>query len=81
MNKKLRLKYVTDGCLLLITSKGRLKIIYTPFRVLCIKETNGIPANSWVYVEAVFQHREYKIGYQIHGNLYPYNHFQINITF
>lgn len=81
MNDRLRLMYVTDGSLLLVNPHGKLRVLYTPFRVLCIKESNGIPINTWVYVEAVFMHRLYKIGYLINGNLHPYNHFQITISY
>jgi hypothetical protein len=81
MSQKLRLKYVTDGCLLLINPKGRLRILYTPFRALCIKESSDIPINTWVYVEAVFVHNQYKIGYLINGNIHPYSSFQINISY
>ena len=81
MSERLRLKYVTDGCLLLINKDGKLRALYTPFRVLCIKESHGLPVNTWVYVEAVFQHHQFTIGYLIHGNIHPYNHFQINISY
>lgn len=81
MTERLRLKYVTDGCLLLINPNGKLRILYTPFRVICIKESLGLPLNTWVYVEAIFYHSQFKIGYLIHGNIHPYNHFQITISY
>lgn len=81
MNERLRLKYVTDGCLLLINPKGRLRVLYTPFRVLCIENSVGIPANTWVYVEAIIQHPQFKIGYVIKGSIHSYRSFQITVSF
>jgi len=81
MSERLRLKYVTGGCLLLINPNGKLRVLYTPFRVLCIKESFGIPTNAWVYVEAIFHHPEFKISYLIHGNIHPYHCFRVCIAF
>lgn len=81
MNQPLRLKYVTDGCLLLINPKGKMRVIYTPFRVQCIVSSFEIPEKTWVYVEAVFEHHDYIIGYLINGVIHPYKSFQINISY
>lgn len=81
MNQPLRLKYVTDGCLLLINQKGRIRVLYTPFRVQTIKDSFGIPENTWVYVEAVFEHQEFIIAYLINGIIHPFKNFQINISY
>jgi hypothetical protein len=81
MNQPLRLKYVTDGCLLLINPKGKIRVLYTPFRVQCIKASSDIPEKTWVYVESVFEHQEYIIGYLINGIIHPFKNFQINISY
>ncbi|MFZ4672431.1 MAG: hypothetical protein ACOYLT_10500 [Flavobacterium sp.] len=81
MNQPLRLKYVTDGCLLLINPKGRIRVLYTPFRVQTIISSFGIPENTWVYVEAVFEHQEYIIGYLINGAIHPFKNFKINVSY
>lgn len=81
MNEPLRLRFVTDSCLLVINTKGRIKVLYTPFRVLAIITAEGLSENTHVYVEAVFHHKQHRICYHINGKVYPYNYFQINISF
>jgi hypothetical protein len=79
--ERMRLVYVTDGCLWTINSKGRLRVLYVPFRVLCIKKTHSVPENTWVYVEAVISHKEFRIAYLINGIVYPYHFFQLIMHF
>ena len=81
MSEKLRLRYVTDGCLLLVNKQGCLRILYTPFKALCIEESFGLAVNTWVYVEAVFHHNQFLLGYLILDKIHPYNRFQIIISF
>lgn len=81
MSENIQLRPVSDGVLLLINPQGKLRFLFTPFRVLCLRTSNGIPANTWVYVDAVFSHPEYRIGFMIQGNIHPYNQFQITVKF
>jgi hypothetical protein len=81
MSDPLRLRFVTDSCLLVINTKGKIKILYTPFRVLAIITAEGLSANTHVYVDAVFHHKQHRISYLINGKIYPYNYFQINVSF
>ena len=39
--------------LLVINVNGRIRRIYTPFRVLAIESTNTIKNGSWVYVDRI----------------------------
>lgn len=81
MSKNLQLRFITDDCLLVINVNGRIKILYTPFRVLSIVAVNGLSPNTNVYVDAVYYHKQYKISFLVNGKIYPYNYFRINVSF
>ena len=76
-----KIDHVSEGVLYLINATGKLRALYTPFRVRCTKESIGIPVNTWVFVDAVYINDLFKIGYLINNNVHPYNHFQITISF
>lgn len=81
MSENMQLKPVSDGVLLLINQHGKLRYLYTPFRVLCIQASLEVPVNTWVYVDAVYSHPKYRIGFLIQGNIHPYDQFLITINF
>lgn len=82
MSEPLSLRYPSYGCLYLINLKGELKALYTPFRVLCIKDTETIKKGTTVYVEAVCPYPPlYVLAYLVNGKVFPYNYFLIQINF
>jgi hypothetical protein len=81
MSNSLRLRFVTDSCLLVVKQNGKMVVLYTPFRVLTIVQVEGLTIHTQVYVDAVFHHQEYRLCFLINGKLYPYNYFQINVSF
>lgn len=81
MSETFKLRYPNYGCLYLVNQKGTLRILYTPFRVLCIKDSGVLKKDTWVYVEAVMFHAVFGIAYLVNGKEYPYNHFIIQINF
>jgi hypothetical protein len=46
-----------------------------------MKTVDDIQENSTVYVDQVFNDPDDLLNYLIGGNLYPFSHFRINITF
>ena len=74
-------EYEIQRVMLLINSIGKLRVLYLPFRVRCIRESRGIPVGTWVYVDAVYADQMFRIAYLIQGSSHPYNNFQITITF
>jgi hypothetical protein len=61
--------------LLLINPNGKMRILYTPFRVFSNEN------KSWLYVEEVRQGYNDKIIYIINGNAYAHSNFEIRIYF
>lgn len=81
MSKSLRLRFVTDSCLLVVKKNGKMVVLYTPFRVLSNMPVEGLTTNTQVYVDGVFHHKHHRLCFLINGKLYPYNYFQINVSF
>jgi len=82
MNEPFSLRYPSYGCLYLINPKGELKVLYTPFRVLCIHDTDTIKKGTTVYVEAVCPYPPvYLLAYLVNGKILPHYYFIIQINF
>jgi hypothetical protein len=73
-------KYQDPKCVLVVNDKGKMKQVFTPFKVQCIEEVDQIPFQSFVYVDAVLIHKKYVLLYFINQKPYPYHHFRIQIT-
>ncbi len=81
MNESLTYKYYNSSTLLVINTKGLMKELHTPFRVLCSNDLSGIPQNTYVYVEKVVTNSRQELLYQINGTVYSHTHFYIHIKF
>lgn len=69
-------KYDTYS-LMLINQKGRLRRLYTPFRVQAINQSEIIHPEHIVYVTAVIRDEQAKLLYRILNKWIPYNQFQL----
>lgn len=69
------------NCILLVNSKGKLRQLFVPFKIQCVEPIGTIIINTWVYVESVVEHPDYKIMYLIYNKWYPFNCFRITIYF
>lgn len=67
--------------LLVITRKGKIAVVFCPFRAICLTAVDTIRENTLVYIDAVIQHPEYKLAYIISGKCYPYYCFQLTIKY
>jgi hypothetical protein len=72
--------YCDSSCILVINPKGAIRKLYTPFRVLSIQEYET-KKEQWLFVDEVHIDKKDKLLYLINGKLYPYNGFQIRISF
>ncbi len=77
----MHLQYYNSNTLLLINTKGQIRKLYTPFRVLCIDAISRIPLNSWVYVEEVLTTPSDQLQYVIFGVPHLYKHFKLPVAF
>lgn len=67
--------------ILLINPKGRMRRLYTPFRVACIEAVDDLFVNTLLFVDEIFEDPDDRLLYKINGNLYAYKHFTITINF
>lgn len=65
--------------ILVVNSKGVLRVLQTPFRVRSIQAVGRISAKSWVKVEEVLSAGQDQLVYRIEGTLYSYRYFEIII--
>jgi len=75
------IKYQDPKSLLVIGEHGQLRQLFVPFKVKCVQPLEHIPANTWVYVEAVFLHPRHRLIYWINQRLYPYDQFRIEVHY
>ena len=74
-------KFINCNSVLLINPLGKIRRLFTPFKVVCIESINGIPFNTLVFVDEVLNNDQDQLLYQINGGLYLYKHFQITAKF
>ena len=81
MNKHLHLQYYNSNTLLLINQKGQIKMLYTPFRVICISATEYMAVGVRVYIDEVLSNDRDELQYVIFNTLHSYRHFKLPIMF
>ena len=72
--------FKTDS-LQVINEQGKIRRIYTPFRVLCINNCDTITKNTWVYVQKISVNEHHQLLYFIGEQYYLYESFRIYINF
>jgi len=81
MNAPKNILFYDSYSVLVINNKGRIRRLYTPFRIFCIEAIDHIQQNTSLYADEVFEDPDDILLYKINGNLYPYYHFTIQINF
>lgn len=82
MKKYNRIVYYYDSfSIAVINPGGKLRRLYTPFMVKCVKSIDDIQVNSFVYVDEVFKDPDDLLLYKIGGNIYSYTNFEIKINY
>lgn len=81
MDSSNKIKYCDDKSLYLINKTGKLRQLFVPFKVQCIKAAGNIKPDSWVYVEQVAKHHQFLILYKVFDDWIPYSYFRIMIHY
>lgn len=79
--EKESIRYYNANVLLVINQKGKLIVVYTPFRVVCISASGRIHLNTWVYVEKVAMDEINNLQYVIFNEFHSYKHFKLPILY
>ena len=77
----MEVKFINCNSVLLINPLGKIKRLYTPFKVICVEQIDSIPINTSAYVHEVLNNDQDQLIYQINGALYLYKYFQIIAKF
>jgi hypothetical protein len=81
MNSNMHFQYYNSSALVVVNTKGQIRTLYTPFRVICVEAAATIPKGTYVYVEEVISNDRDQLQYIISGQLYRYSLFQLCIKF
>ena len=73
--------YVSEYSILVLNKKGKMRSLYTPFRAQCYQAVGNIPAQAWVYIDAVYQDKTDRLLYLVGANRHPYWCFRLQIQF
>jgi hypothetical protein len=82
MKKKIvKYYYYDEESILLVNHKGKIRRLYTPFKVLCMETIDNLRCGVWVYVDAVRNSDKDELIYLIQGKEYLHFNFCIQIGF
>jgi hypothetical protein len=70
-------RYQDPRSVLVVSHKGLLRQVFVPIKLLCVEGVEQIPVGSYVFADAVFLHKKYRLLYWICGRLIPYHFFTI----
>jgi len=70
-------QYHTPNLLLVISGDGKIRILYTPFRVQCKNSKCGFPMGCYVFVEKIRSDSKDTLEFGIWQNFYPFYYFRI----
>ena len=71
------LRYINPNCLWVVTWRGKLTILYTPYRVKVLKKVGDLTKGSIQIVTKIKLTTKGTIAYCIGENLYHHNYFDI----
>jgi hypothetical protein len=74
---------MNDYAIMLVNPRGHLRVLFCPFRAICIEPVGIFKPGTMVWVERVTYSPTHKakILYQIYGSLYVFECFVIQIHF
>ena len=77
----MEVKFINCNSVLLINPLGKIKRLFTPFKVICVEAVDGMTISTSVYVDEVLNNDQDQLIYHINGTLYLYKYFQITAKF
>ena len=81
MHTNVHYQYYNSNVLLVVNVSGQIRLLYTPFRVLCIVVSGRIPLNTGVYVEEIWSNDKDELQYVIFSQAHSYKFFCLPIRF
>ncbi len=81
MKKGYSISYGSKNSILLVNSLGRIRELYTPFRVKVTEDVEDLKKGAYVYVEEVGCSQDGKLIYIMDNMAYLHNSFRIVASF
>lgn len=81
MKKGYAISYGSANSILLINSMGRIRQLYTPFRVKVSEDVEGLKQGTFVYVEEVASDPQDKLIFITNTGAYLHSSFRIVASF
>ena len=81
MKKGYAISYGSANSILLINSMGRIRQLYTPFRVKVSEDVEGLKQGTFVYVEVVASDPQDKLIFITNTGAYLHSSFRIVASF
>ena len=81
MDSSIEIKYCDDKSIYLINTNGKLRQLFVPFKVQCTEQVGKLKPQTWVYVEQVMHHNQFRILYKVCDDWVPYHCFRIMIHY
>ncbi len=75
------LNFVDYNSLLIINPAGKMRQLFVPFKVQLLQDTGKLKKDTWMTVEEIDSHKDYKILYRIASSWFPYYLFRISAVF
>ena len=75
------INYHDPNSILVINPIGKMRQVFTPFKVQIKEPTTNLVVNSWVLVDLVKASPSYKLMFRIGSKWHPYHLFRITIKF
>lgn len=75
--KIIHIQYGDEKSILIVTNTGKIKQLFTPFKVICVEAVVDIPIKTKLYVIEVYMTEKDKLVYLILGKLYFHSYFII----
>ncbi len=76
-----KLNFVDYNCILIINPTGKMRQLFVPFKVQLLYDTKVLKKGTWVVVEEIESHRDYKLLYRVTDHWWPYYLFKIGAVF
>jgi hypothetical protein len=76
-----KLNYINPNTLMVINSEGKIRQLFTPFKVQVLQDTNHFKEKSWVIVEEIIQHPQHILLYRVINKWWPYFIFKLDVRF
>lgn len=81
MKKGYTVSYGSTNSILLVNALGRIRQLYTPFRVKVIEDVEGLKQGSFIYVEEVASSSDDRLMFITNTGAYLHSKFRIVASF